>query len=216
LIVFDFDFDTISHTATTTVSEIPVGEWNLTVNALDENEIVTHSASTTVLIHSGLNEVNLTFEAVSGDLIVNVAWLDTTVMLNMSDLHFYEWSNDTAIEINPDNIFRIYHPLNPLDRSLHIKFNQNQYIDYIYFDRNITFQDSTGNTTGNYIDVKDEWPEKTVKSFLKINYLSMINPTGTISYADSFLYIVMRDPDTDESRGYGGLIIWPVQSATEQ
>ncbi|MCB0280906.1 MAG: hypothetical protein KDD94_15480, partial [Calditrichaeota bacterium] len=84
LIVFNFDLDTISHTATTTVSEIPVGEWNLTVNALDENEIVTHSASTIVLIHVGLNTVNLVFEAEIGDIVIHVSSKITLTDSNFS------------------------------------------------------------------------------------------------------------------------------------
>ncbi|MCB0280731.1 MAG: hypothetical protein KDD94_14570, partial [Calditrichaeota bacterium] len=112
LIVFNFDLDTITETATAIVSEIPVGEWQLTVNAMDENEIVTHSASVTVLIHSGLNEVNLIFEAVTGDLVIHAGF---QIELNEENTFLYEYhAEDDSLYLQTgydiDSLISIYEP----------------------------------------------------------------------------------------------------------
>ncbi|MCB0280732.1 MAG: hypothetical protein KDD94_14575 [Calditrichaeota bacterium] len=201
LIVFDFDFDTISHTANATVTEIPVGEWNLTVNALDENDIVTHSASTTVLIHSGLNEVNLVFEAVNGDLVIHIGW-DSLAEIDLDSAFFQLFVDHDSTQIlienaDPKTILKLYRPFGKSDNGLSFKFLESKYVHYIYMDRYYTALNSEGNAQYSNIVFNEDHPNDFFDYYLNLNFLEL--PVLQYGYGYTDCLISMQYSDAIDS-----------------
>ena len=74
-IPFSFTIDDSTQTASAKIDNIPAGEWNLKVDAFNQDSVAIYSGSTNVNVIPGtVTPVNLYLSPTTGSIIINVQW----------------------------------------------------------------------------------------------------------------------------------------------
>ncbi|MCF6271319.1 MAG: LamG domain-containing protein [Melioribacteraceae bacterium] len=91
-IPFNFFYDDTSDLASVKIDNIPAGNWNLQVDALNLDSVVVYSGATTVTVESGSTTiVNLYLNPTSGSIVINVQWGDGRTLSDLDNFLIGYW-----------------------------------------------------------------------------------------------------------------------------
>jgi len=92
VIPFNFFYDDTSNSATVNIENIPTGNWNLQVDALNIDSVVVYSGSTSVLVNAGsTTNVNLYLNPIAGSIVINVLWGNGKTLSDLDDYLIGYW-----------------------------------------------------------------------------------------------------------------------------
>ena len=94
-IPFNFMYDDTTNLASVSIEDIPIGEWNLLVQALNIDSTVVYSGATTVSVEPGImTNVNLYLSPTNGSLLINVEWGSNRSISDLSPFLIGYWDFD--------------------------------------------------------------------------------------------------------------------------